>query len=308
MRRVALAAVLALCVLPAWADEPLQSLKVVNPRDFGYFVGDVLTREVDITVSDPYRLDFGSLPPPGALSYWLDLHAVDVAEDDFSGGRRYRVSLAYQTFYVPLEARERTLPDVAIRISAPDGNFVDAKVPAWTFVMSPLRQIKQEAPVDGPAAYLHPDVKPALIDTARERDVAFWSGAAALISLTLLAYHYAWWPFHARSARPFTEASRRIRAAMRRGKGTSEAYRGALLALHRAFDRTAGRRLLADDVPQFVATHREFRPLADDITAFFAASRRVFYGSDPEGAAARMPLEDIAVLGTRLGAAERGAA
>jgi mxaA protein len=308
VRRFALAAVLAMCVLPARADEPVRSVTVVNPRDFGYFVGDVLTRRVDVTVSDPYRLDLGSLPPPGALNYWLDLHSVDVAEEALGGGRRYRVSLAYQTFYVPREARERTLPEVAIRFSGPDGNFVDAKVPAWTFVMSPLRQIQQEAPVDGAAGYLHPDVKPQFIDTARERDVAFWSGAAALISLTLLAYYYAWWPFHARSARPFTEASRRIRAGLRRGKGTSEAYRGALLALHRAFDRTAGRRLLADDVPQFVATHREFRPLADEIAAFFAASRRVFYGSDPEGAAAGMPLNDVVALGTRLGAAERGAA
>ena len=55
-----------------------------------------------------------------------------------------------------------------------------------------------------------------------------------------------------------------------------------MLILHRAFDATAGRRLFADDIDDFVSRHQQFRPLRDRIGAFFEASRGVFFGGAAE--------------------------
>jgi mxaA protein len=66
--------------------------------------------------------------------------------------------------------------------------------------------------------------------------------------------------------------------------------------------------VLAEDVPLFLAGHEIFKPLAPDISRFFASSRRAFFGNDLKGAAEDMPLTDVATLGKRLGEAERRAA
>jgi mxaA protein len=52
-----------------------------------------------------------------------------------------------------------------------------------------------------------------------------------------------------------------------------------MLTLHRAFDATAGRRLLADDLDAFFARFPRFVPLRSEIERFFAASRQMFFGS-----------------------------
>ncbi|MFD1355738.1 nonribosomal peptide synthetase MxaA, partial [Methylorubrum suomiense] len=83
--------------------------------------------------------------------------------------------------------------------------------------------------------------------------------------------------------------------------------REALLVLHRAVDATAGRRVLADDLPLFLDRHPAFRGQADDLARFFAASRRAFFGRETEAAARTLPLPEIETLLARLAAAERSA-
>jgi mxaA protein len=90
--------------------------------------------------------------------------------------------------------------------------------------------------------------------------------------------------------------------------GPGRLSRESLLDLHRAFDASAGRRVLAEDVPFFLARHQVFKPLASDISRFFATSRRAFFGNDLNGATEDMPLAEVATLGKRLGEAERRAA
>ena len=126
----------------AWAQatsSPVKFVGTVDPRGFGYFVGDLLVRDIVVVVAEPYRLETASQPAPGRLSYWLDLKSVDVSEDDTVAGRRYRLRLTYQTFYVPLSPTTRALPGITLRFT--DGDRVAvAEVPPFSFVMAPLRR------------------------------------------------------------------------------------------------------------------------------------------------------------------------
>lgn len=286
------------------AAPPNLSVVTIEPRSFGYFVGDTFRRDIDMTVAAPYRLEHASQPSPGRLNYWLDLRGVKVAETESSGLRRYRLSLDYQTFYVPLSPAPLTVPGLTLRFSDADGNAADAEVAPFKFVMAPLREIQPERPDEGPSGYLKPDAVPKKVSTLESR-IAFGIGSlAALIGLALLAHHQAWWPFRARPQRPFTQAARTIKRRSAHDDDL-ENYRAGLIELHRAFDVSAGRRLLAEDVPGFLAEHREFQPLKEDISRFFATSRRAFFGNDVRGAAKVMPFDSVAKLGSRLGEAER---
>jgi mxaA protein len=171
--------------------------------------------------------------------------------------------------------------------------------------MAPLREVLPEQPEEGPVGYLRPDAVPRAISTRQAR-IGLGAGLLTiLVAVGLLAYHHAWGPFGKRSARPFTEAARALRR-LSRAPG-EDAYRTGLLDLHRAFDASAGHRLLAEDVPDFLSGHGQFRPYEAEIDRFFASSRRAFFGNDMAGAADAMPLPAVAALGTELGAAERRA-
>jgi len=302
-----LTALLLLATPLAAQDTPSRTVSVttVEPRSFGYFVGDLLTREIDVTVADPLRLEKASQPEPRRLSYWLDLKSVDIEETAERGGMRYRLKLVYQTFYVPISPTPRTLPALTLRFTDGDEAVV-AEVPSFSFVMAPLREVKPQMPPEGPEGYLRPDIVPHASST-RDSRIGFGTGLLiTFAALVLYAYYAAWWPFGKRPARPFTQTARALRRLQRQPED-GNSFRNGLLDLHRAFDATAGRRLLAEDVPRFLSAHAQFRPFAPEIERFFATSRQAFFGNDLPGAAKAMPLSAIAALGSKLGEAERSA-
>lgn len=287
------------------ADEPaspILSVGTVEPRGFGYFVGDVLTREVQVDVAEPYVLEAASRPKPGRLSYWLDLRSVEVDDREEAGKTSYRLKLVYQTLYVPLSPTERYLPAIDLRFKDAE-NVAVAKVSPFKFIMAPLREVIPEMPAEGPEGYLKPDAKPQPVSTRRDR-ILFGVGLGlTALALILLAYDRAWGPFRARPDRPFARAARRLRSLVR--SDSDEAYREGLLDLHRAFDASAGRRVLAEDVGGFLESHAVFRGQACEIGRFFAASRQAFFANDVSGAEKAMPMPAIAALGAELSAAER---
>jgi mxaA protein len=121
-----------------------------------------------------------------------------------------------------------------------------------------------------------------------------------------LARDRAWGPFAPRRGRPFALGLKALRRAKRKARG-DDLTREAFLVLHRALDATAGRRVLADDLPLFLADHPTFRGQEGGLKRFFAASRRAFFGQETEAAARDCPLSDVEALLGRLAAAERSA-
>lgn len=270
------------------------SVEVRVPRAFGYFIGDRIPVSIEIEASADDRLDPASLPRPGPLAYWLDLLTVEVDERERGDGRRITVALELQIFYSALEPRALDVPGLDLRVAGPGGPF-PARVPGWTLTVSPLREIVPRDGNDGPR--LQPDVSPVTRRAGSAQAGLAGSAAVALAALLGFAANRAWWPFHRRPDRPFARAAREIR----RLPAGSEGLRRGLLALHRAFDASAGRRLLADDVPAFLARDPRFAGEAAAIAAFFARSRAAFFGGGEAGGGDG----GLAALARRLAAAER---
>lgn len=292
-------------LLAAPAPAQVRAVDLYAPRPFGHVIGDTIALRVEIALNAPYRLDPASLPAPHPLDYWLELKDVRFTDRGASdGAQRYALELVYQIFYAPLEPKRLEIP--ALALSAVDGEHrVAVPVPSWSFLMSPLREIV--ATGGEQAMALRPDIVPRPIATARDIQALLAAAALTPVAFATFAWWMAWWPFNGRRGRPFAAAARTVRAKLERSSAATDAspaYRAALLALHRAFDATAGKGLFAEDLPAFFDAHPAFRAVESEVRNLFAASRQVFFGGAADGSC-DLPAAELLALSRRLRAVER---
>ncbi|MFG1402976.1 nonribosomal peptide synthetase MxaA [Xanthobacter sediminis] len=275
-------------------------LTVRTPRAFGYVLGDTLTLEALIRLDPGTRLDPASVPQPHRVSSWLDLVAVDVTPAPTAETEGpFRLRMTYQSFYAALEPRALEIPAVTltVRDAAARRELI---VPPFRFVTSPLREL---APSTGgnPLA-LQPDIPPSPFPLRPEAERAGLAAAVLALTGTGLAVARGWRPF-CRRRRPFDAAARAIRRPG--APQDAAAYLSALVALHRAFDETAGRRLLAEDIADFLSRAPHLAERQADVARLFEASRIAFFGAGAEAAMARLSPPELIALATRLAQAER---
>jgi len=311
LRRLPLAVLALICSGAAQAQ--VRSVEVRAPRAFGYFLGDLVRAQADIVVDAGFTLQAASLPQPGPQAYWLDLRDLRVADlgpekTPEGEARRVRLFLTYQNFYAALDARPLEIPGFAVTFEnagAHGATTATAQVPAWSFTISPLREVVPAAR-ENPADYMRPDGRVAAVDAS-----PLWWRAGGFASLALLAFvglarDRSWGPFRARRGRPFGAALAHL-LRLRRRPDAEAAYAEALLALHRGLDATDGRRVLADDLPGFLARHPAYRPDAAALGDLLAASRLAFFGPGPAAARDALPWPALEALTRRLAATERTA-
>ncbi len=303
MRRAGLV-VLMLCAVAGQAAAGVRAVHTLEPRPFGYFLGDTLERTVEIETDADDEIVAASLPRTGPSNYWLELSAIAHTSRRHGDQRLHVLKLTYQAFYAPIDPRKQTIPATEIALRGPGGSE-SVTIPPFTFVMSPLREIFPEKSGETAETFLRRDFAPELRRSGRLRTAALAAAAATLLVLVLLARDLAWWPFHRRPARPFSRAARDIGRSF--AKNGAEGYRSALLALHRAFDAAAGRRVLAADLDDFLAAHPEHGAARSAAARFFSASRTAFFGGSEPDAEASLPPAELKALATTLARQERAA-
>src|SRR6202043_1729859 len=142
---------------------------------------------------------------------------------------------------------------------------------------------------------LRPDhPAPTLPTRALRRQLEIWSVAFALTVMIWLA----WWlvrSLRAPASQPFARA---LRAILRSGDDNEAAW----LALHRAFDATAGRALQLSTLPALFKQAPQFEPQRAAIEQFYAESSRRFFGAgSPTGTpSAKSPLRSLCTTLRRI--------
>jgi len=314
MRWCAAYAFIALGSTPAYAA--VAAVNVYEPRAFGYFIGDTLERRVQVVTTDGTDLFTEALPHPGPMTYWLDLISVDHKLSESGGQKTYDIQLKYQVFYSALQATKLEIPAIPLKFSEsdrPSGAGLpanpEASIPAFTFLMSPIRDIVLQSLNPGANTeigdVLRPDIKARTISTGSALELLIVSSIALVLSAAGLLRHYAKWPFARRPGRPFTVANRRIGNL---DDGNRDlAYRNSLIILHRAFDDSVGKRVFAADVPELIKERHQFAKLAPGLKRFFESSRLYFFSQDRSAAETNFPIEDLRRLASDLAREERAA-
>jgi mxaA protein len=272
----AAAVLVAALASPALSQAQMQAIfanEVIEPRTFGYVVGDKIRREVRLSVQADYRLDLASLPQPGRLDRWLEVAAPEVRVESIRNGQRYHLFLTYQIFNAPLAPETITIPQQDLRIlGATDA--LTTLVPALRVTVAPVTSAIAANRLSDSS--LQDDRPPSPIPVEVRQSRLAFTGATLLTLLVFAAWRGQFMAFIARGKLPFTKASRELKRLQ--APGASARYAAGLKIVHEAINRTAGRAVFAHNLDEFLAAHPAYAGLHGEFNRLFAASGRVFFG------------------------------
>jgi len=249
---------------PAGGDAPPAPNAIVEqPRPFGYVVGDVLTQRVLLQVEER-GFEPAALPEAGRIGVWLERRAPRI--EPSPDGRRW-LAVDYQVINAPQALTTVSLPAWELR---PRSGATTLRIGAWPISVSALTPPQVFA--QGGLEELRPDRPAPLIATqGTRRQIAIWS-SALIVTLAVWAGWCVRRNWRSRSAQPFARALREIR---RLEDSAPEAW----LALHRAFDRTAGRAMQTATLATLFQQAPHLAPLRPGIEQFFNQSAERFFGA-----------------------------
>jgi mxaA protein len=246
---------------------------VEQPRLTGYFVGDLLTQRV-LLQRDGQPFTPAALPHTGRVSAWFERRATTIARD--SALHRWLV-VEYQILNAPPKLTDVTLPAWQITVATGAGG-----PPATLRIPSVLINIAPLSPPGSPEQVgtrdLRPDhISPVIPIAPIRRALTLCSSALALTLLAWIAW-MVWRNRRAVATQPFARALREMRTL-------DDREPRAWQALHRAFDRTAGRVIQSTTLPALFAKAPQLTPARPQIEAFFQQSSLLFFGGATADAA-----------------------
>jgi len=263
--RILLILVLLLSGCSGSIDTPVSYFNVETPRPFGYVNGDEIPQRIIIETRSGISLNTASLPAKGQINRWLNLNRVAVKQS----GRRYQIDLLYQVFYAPLEVKTLTLPGFALHLSQ-GGKSFSQNVPAWTFTLSPLRELV--ARQTGEGEYMRPDSPPSLLANTHALQGLAVSLTIAVLTGSYLGYLYGCFPGLLRRT-----AFKRV---LRKLAGLSKADMAqALTLVHQALNNLNGQPLFSDRLHEFYRRNPPYRQISSQLSWFFNYSNRYFFAA-----------------------------
>jgi mxaA protein len=261
MKRSAAMAVM-LCAA-SWvfgAEAPRPESSVIQPRAFGYVIGDIATQRV-LLEQQGHSFTPTSLPASGSLGNWVERHASRIERD--ANGREW-LAVEYQVMNSPQALTAITLPAWKLKEKS---SSAELQVPEWQITVGPLTPERPFA--QSGLGALRPDRVASLIDVASlQRWIGLWT-TAAIVLLLAWAGWWAWRNWRASLRQPFAKALRELRDLDDR---SPEAW----YSVHRAFDATAGRVVqretmsaLFEKAPQFASQRAAIERFLDASVARF---------------------------------------
>ena len=271
---------MALLWYPAAAQsQTILENEVIDPRTFGYVVGDKIRREVRLSLRSGYRLDEASLPKAGRLDRWLQVAAPEVSVEPISDGQRYRLVLTYQLFNAPQSLETVTVPQQNLRIVG-ESQEQTTLIPALRVTIAPLTSA---IPLDRlTEASLESDRQPAPLPLTARRTRLAWTVGALLVLSLYMASRRGMLAFVKRANLPFSRAVRELKQL--HPVGAAPPYASGLKIVHEALNRTAGRAVFEHNLDDFLAAEPAYAALCDELHWLFAASGGVFFAGRTDDA------------------------
>lgn len=252
-----------------------QAAVVIEPRAFGYVLGDVLTQRV-LLAADNRDAPSTALPSTGRVNAWFERRPPRI---ETSADGQHWLVLDYQVTNAPQTLTAVTLPELVVTL----GPGAPLRINAWPVSIGPLTPDAISG--DGDLQPMRPDrLAPRAPVERIERRLAGSLGALAVV---LIAWASWWFVRNRREVArlPFARAWRDL-------QDTNTDDPAAWRRLHRALDETAGRVVQHGTLAPLFVRAPWLEPLRAPLEQFYEASTARFFAATE--AAARYPLKELA--------------
>ncbi len=290
-RALALASLLALPIhtVHAAQSNPAVHVSTIEPRPYGYVVGDLIERTIHIALPAGVDLRSDALPRPGRIDNWFEVRRVQRTHHH-SG---VQLQISYQVVNSPRSVATAELPAMVLPLTVGTDAVTVAAWPVHISCLTPKTVLARAGLEE-----LQPDITPEPAPLAPiAMRLAVWSALLALVSFALALRRFPQWAVWRRQA-PFRAAMVDVRRLARRGG--DQAHRHALERLHAAFNAAAGQAVFAEGLEVLYAAQPALRALHRDVEEFFAQSRREFFAAHNESPASLAALVDFSVRLARI--------
>lgn len=283
------------------------TIKTIEPTKLvGYTVGDIIEREVILTIQAPYKLIETSLPITEYEKRYkgqvigIEMKSVAYTKKEDKDSATFDIKLAYQVFTNNVVAKTASLgPEYLNLINTKDSkDLVKYRVPSINIAISPIAifgQVKIEnnmSPLRGPL----------LLSDVKEKKWLKVAGTFLAISLLGLLYilgMHAWLP---RMGGAFAKAYR----AVRKTPHTPEGLKTAVSKVHEAINNTAAMSVFSSNLDEFLAMKPNFLAMKSEIQQFFSLSRNVYFEPKSAHSVGNEPLKWLTAFTRRCRDCERG--
>ena len=233
-----------------------QSANVTVDRAWGLLIGDQVQTQVELPIALA-SIDLTSLPDVAKrYGTWLYLNNIQVDGDT--------LLFNYQIINVPTDNTMVDTPEFTIRQL--DGGFIS--IPAVPLTIGSLLTSNNQNII------AKPDHSPILLMTEiLQQKLIVYLALAALFSVILLLWHFAWKPRH---RLPFAQAVHDLtRLKWRRSNDLNKPAR----ILHGAFNKTVGTIMVYGELANIFEQEPWLKPLTEQINNFYQGSEDHFFSS-----------------------------
>lgn len=268
-------------------------------REIGYSVGDIARQTIVVNTPEGYRFEESSLPTMGRTSDFIELRDAKWEFKDTKSGTRHVFILDWQVFQVLQEIKAYPLKPLNLQFRK-DEKFVHAVLDPGRIIISSL------LPTALSAERLKslPDIEAIPRSTLGLKSGLFASLFLLLVSMAYFAWYLDWLNIRSASSRPFTIASREIRAIRKNKDSERIRLMASMKTLRRASDMTAGVALSRERLGLLFERNPWLVSLQSDIEEFYSDSETLFFA----GVANTADMEHLYKLSLKLRALESRAA
>ncbi len=254
------------------------TIRTIEPiKLVGYTVGDVIEREVILTIKTPYKLIETSLPITGYEKRYkgqvigIEMKSVTHTKKNNKDSTTFDIKLAYQVFTNNVVAKTASLgPEYLNLINTKDSkDLVKYRIPSINIAISPIAIFGQVKIENNMSTWRGP----LLLSDVQEKKwlkVASIILAISLLGLLYILGMHAWLP---RMGGAFAKAYR----VLRKAPNTPEGLKLAVSRVHEAINTTAGMSVFSSNLEEFLAKKPNFSSMKSEIQQFFSLSRNVYF-------------------------------
>ncbi len=254
------------------------SIKTIDPvKRVGYTVGDIVEREVILTIKAPYKLVETSLPIVGYEKRYrgqvigIELKDIQHTKKENNDSTTHHIRLAYQIFTNSVVAKNAALgPEYINLMNTQDKkDLVKYRIQHMDIAVSPI-SIFGQLKIENNMSQL---MEPLLL--AKTKETYNLKASIIVLGLSLLGLLYivgmrAWLPLMGGT---FAKCYR----ALRKLPDSTEGLKQAVSKVHESINTTASNSVFSNNLDSFLADKPHFKPLKSEIEQFFSLSRQVYF-------------------------------